>query len=307
MRFSLKQLAVFDAVARTGSVSQAADELALTQSAASMALSQIEKMLGKPLFERQNKRMALTNWGLWLRPRAKKVLFDVQQIESGFLEQEILSGDIEVAVSQTAAEHLLPEVIRNIDGNFPAVRVSMDVLNTEQVIDSVRNFSCELGVIEGRCDDERIHQELWCHDHLAIVAAADHPFAKFQHISFAQLERAKWVLREHGSGIRSIFESALHGHIDDINVWREYEQVNVILKLVREGNYLTCLPYLDVKDDIAAGKLVELKMPALNMVRPLSFIWRADAYENPLRECIMEEGRRLFNAGRSTTDEIAAR
>jgi DNA-binding transcriptional LysR family regulator len=301
MRFSLKQLAVFDAVARTGNVSQAADELALTQSAASMALAQLEKMLGKPLFERQNKRMALTNWGLWLRPRAKKVLFEVQQIESGFAEQEILSGNIYTSVSQTAAEHLLPAIIRNIDGNFPAMRINMEVQNTEQVIESVRNFSCELGVIEGRCDDERIHQELWCHDHLAIVASVNHPFAKFQHVSFAQLERAKWILREQGSGIRAIFESALHGYIDDIHVWREYEQVNVILKLVRESNYLTCLPFLDVKQDIEDGKLVELKMPALDMVRPISFIWRSDAYENPLRDCIIEEGRRLFSDSRTTS------
>ena len=53
MRYSLKQLAVFDAVADTGSVSLAADKLALTQSATSMSLAQLEKMLGRPLFERQ--------------------------------------------------------------------------------------------------------------------------------------------------------------------------------------------------------------------------------------------------------------
>lgn len=55
MRYSLKQLAVFDAVADTGSVSQAADHLSLTQSATSMSLAQLEKMLGRPLFERQGK------------------------------------------------------------------------------------------------------------------------------------------------------------------------------------------------------------------------------------------------------------
>lgn len=63
MRYSLKQLAVFDAVATTGSVSQAAELLSLTQSATSMSLSQLEKMLGRSLFERNGKRMALTHWG----------------------------------------------------------------------------------------------------------------------------------------------------------------------------------------------------------------------------------------------------
>lgn len=69
LRYSLKQLAVFDAVADTGSVSQAAEKLALTQSATSMSLAQLEKMLGRPLFERQGKQMALTHWGMWLRPK----------------------------------------------------------------------------------------------------------------------------------------------------------------------------------------------------------------------------------------------
>lgn len=86
MRYSLKQLAVFDAVADCGSVSQAADKLALTQSATSMSLAQLEKMLGTSCFERQGKQMALTHWGMWLRPKAKRLLQDAQQIEMGFYD-----------------------------------------------------------------------------------------------------------------------------------------------------------------------------------------------------------------------------
>ncbi|WP_028116642.1 LysR substrate-binding domain-containing protein [Ferrimonas senticii] len=296
MRFSLKQLAVFEAIARSGSVSQAAEQLDLSQSATSMALQQLERMLGHPLFERQNKRMALTVWGNWLRPKAKKILLDVRRIESGFAEQQIISGDIAVAVSQTAAEHLFPQVLRELDQDFPAVKVAMSVRNSEQVIEGIRNYQYDLGIIEGRCDDNQIQQEIWCHDHLAIVASANHPYARSAAVSFAQLERAQWVLREQGSGIRAIFESALHGHIDDLNVWREYEHVRVIKKLVAEGLYLSCLPFLDIRESIARGELVELNVPALNMKRPLTFIWRRDALENPLRDCIKLQARRVVRS-----------
>ncbi len=74
MRYSLKQLAVFDTVADCGSVSQAAELLALTQSATSMSLSQLERMLGRPLFERKGKRLILTHWGAWLRPKQNACL-----------------------------------------------------------------------------------------------------------------------------------------------------------------------------------------------------------------------------------------
>lgn len=294
MRYSLKQLAVFEEVASSGNVSKAADELALTQSATSMALAQLEKLLGRPLFERQGKRMALTYWGAWLRPKAKQLLFDAQQIELGFYEQHLVSGEIALASSQTAAEHLLPELISNIDSNFPELRIHFKVKNTEKVIDGIKNFDYEFGIIEGRCDDSRIQQEVWCHDHLVIIASKHHPYAKSEKVSFAQLEQAKWVLREQGAGTRKIFESAIHGVIDDLDVWREYEQISVLRTLVANGLYLSCLPYLDVVKFIERGELVALNVPELNMKRTLSFIWRADSVENPLRDCIKREALRMI-------------
>ncbi|WP_026957503.1 MULTISPECIES: LysR family transcriptional regulator [Aliagarivorans] len=293
MRFSLKQLAVFEATALSGNVSQAAESLAMTQSAASMALNQLERSLGHKLFERHSKGVSLTSWGLWLRPRAESILFNSRQIEFGFAQQQCISGAINIGVSLTAAEHLFPEVISNIDREYPEVRVNMDTRNTEQVIEGIRNYQYDLGVIEGQCNDNRIHQEVWCRDYLTIVAGPEHPYTRFKRISLNQLEQAKWVLRESGSGVRKIFESALHGHIDDLDIWREYDSVKLIKRLVSAGDYLTCLPYQDVSGEIAAGKLVPLKVPPLNMERPLSFIWRAESGVNALRDCVRQEAQKI--------------
>ncbi|MCM2678753.1 LysR substrate-binding domain-containing protein [Echinimonas agarilytica] len=298
MRYSLKQLAVFDSVASSGSVSQAADKLALTQSATSMALSQLEKMLGRPLFERQGRRLVLTHWGMWLRPKAKQLLFDAQQIELGFYDQHIISGELSLGASQTAAVHLMPQLISNIDNEFPELRVQLGVKNTEKVISGVRDYQYELGIIEGRCDDSRLQQEVWCHDHLVIVASKHHPFAKYNEVSLSQLEQAKWVLREPGAGTRKIFDSAMHGAIDDLDVWREYEHVAVLRSLVENGPYLSCLPYLDVESSIERGDLVALSTPGIEIERTLSFIWRTDAVENPLRECIKREAKRMIKANK---------
>ncbi|MBY8285817.1 LysR substrate-binding domain-containing protein [Vibrio fluvialis] len=294
MRYSLKQLAVFEAVADCGSVSAAADKLALTQSATSMSLAQLEKMLGRPLFERQGKQMALTHWGMWLRPKAKKLLQDAQQIEMGFYDQHLLSGEIRLGASQTPAEHLVPDLISIIDSDFPEIRIELGVKSTQGVIEGILDYNYDLGIIEGRCDDNRIHQEVWCRDHLTVVASAHHPFAKRDFVSLAQLEQAKWVLREHGSGTRKTFDSSIHKLIADLDVWREYEHVPVLRSLVANGSYLTCLPYLDVERYIQSGQLVALNVPELNMERTLSFVWRADMSENPLAECIKREGLRMM-------------
>lgn len=294
MRYSLKQLAVFDAIADTGSVSQAAERLSLTQSATSMSLAQLEKMLGRPLFERQGKQMALSHWGVWLRPKAKRLLQDAQQIEMGFYEQHLLSGELRLGASQTPAEHLVPNLISVIDNDFPEMRISLEVKSTDLIIDGLLDYKYDLGIIEGRCDDHRIHQETWCSDHLTVVAAAHHPFAKREKVSLAQLEQARWVLREHGSGTRAIFDSSIHHLIGDLDVWREYEHVPVLRTMVSNGQYLTCLPYLDVERYIASGQLVALNVPELSMERTLSFIWRADMTENPLVEAVKREGLRMM-------------
>ncbi|MGV2990649.1 LysR substrate-binding domain-containing protein [Vibrio sp. E150_011] len=294
MRYSLKQLAVFDAVADSGSVSQAADRLSLTQSATSMSLAQLEKMLGRPLFERQGKQMALTHWGVWLRPKAKRLLQDAQQIEMGFYEQHLLSGELKLGASQTPAEHLVPDLISAIDNDFPEMRITLGVQSTDSVIEGILEYKYDLGVIEGRCDDNRVHQETWCRDHLTVVAAAHHPFARRDKVSLSQLEQARWVLREHGSGTRKIFDSSINHLIADLDVWREYEHVPVLRSMVANGQYLTCLPYLDVEQFIESGHLVALNVPELDMERTLSFIWRADMTENPLAECVKREGLRMM-------------
>lgn len=298
MRYSLKQLAVFDAVSELGSISLAAEKLCLTQSATSMALSQLEKVLGKTLLDRQGKRMRLSHWGVWLRPKAKRLLQDAGKIELGFMEKHLSSGELRICASQTPAEHLAPMLISLIDTDFPEIRMSFDVKSTQKVIAGVLDYRFDIGIIEGRCDDNRMNQEVWCHDHLTVVAAAHHPFASRDNVSFSQLELARWVLREQGSGTRNVFDSSIHRFVSKLDVWREYDHVPLLRSLVENGEYLTCLPYLDVERSIEAGSLVELNVPELKMERTLSFIWRADMAENPLIDCFIREGARMMK-GRS--------
>jgi DNA-binding transcriptional LysR family regulator len=281
MHYTLKQIAVFDAVASLESVSAAAKKLSMSQSAVSMSLSQLEHLLDRPLFIRQGNRLILSHWGHWLRPRAKKLLQDAQQIASGLHGQHIISGTVKLCSSQTAAEHLLPALISKIDNDFPELRIEIAVENSDHVAQEVLDYQFDIGVIEGRNDDSRLHQEPWIDDHLVVIASPN------------QLEQAKWVLREPGAGTRRIFDAAIHGLIVKLNVWKEYEHVGLLKALVKNGVYLSCLPYLDVEKDVAKGELVVLTTPELNLNRHLSFIWRQDTGSNPLRDCLIAEAKRV--------------
>ncbi|MCG6201442.1 LysR family transcriptional regulator [Psychromonas antarctica] len=293
MKYSLKQVAVFDAVASQESVSAAARKLSMTQSAVSMSLSQFENVLDRPLFIRQGNRLTLSHWGRWLRPKAKRLLQDAQQIQMGLHDQQIISGNLTLCSSQTAAEHIVPGLISKIDSDFPELRIEFMVQNTDNVIQRLLNHECDLGIIEGRNDDSRIHQKKLLDDHLVVFTNPHHPFAKAGEVSLSQLKQAKWVLREVGSGTRRIFDGAVHGVIDNIDVWKVYDSVPVLKAMVQNGFYLGCLPYLDVAKEVESGLLQILPTPQLDMKRCLSFAWCKDTGENPLRDCILAEASRL--------------
>lgn len=293
MKYSLKQIMVFDAIASEESVSAAAKKLALTQSAVSMSLSQLENLLARPLFVRQGNRMLLSHWGNWLKPRAKRLLLDAKEIELGLHGQHILSGCLSLCASQTTAEHLVPALIGQLDHDFPELRIALEVETSDKVIDKIINFDADLGIIEGHCDDSRISIEPWLDDHLVVICSNHHAYSSAKNITLNQLQQAKWVLREKGAGTREIFDEAFHCHAEKLNVWKEYEQVNVLKHLVAHSSYLSALSYLDVEKELQSGQLIALPTPDLNMRRQLTFIWRTDNALCPLRDGILAQARRL--------------
>ncbi|MCL1036588.1 LysR substrate-binding domain-containing protein [Shewanella submarina] len=293
MKYSLKQISVFDAIASEQSVSAAARKLSMTQSAVSMSLSQLESLLGRPLFTRQGNRLVLSHWGHWLRPRARKLLQDAKQIELGLHDQHLLSGKLGLGVSQTVAEHIMPNLIASLDQHFPELRLSLTVENSDQVIQGLLSHDYDLGIIEGRCDDSRMNYLPWIEDRLVVVASPHHAYCSQAEVTPIHLQQAQWVMREHGAGTRRVFNAAIHGVIDKVNVWKEYSQTNVLKALVKRGGYLSALPWLDVEKEVTAGELVVLATPSLKLERRLGFVWRQDAPDNPLRDVVVNEAKRL--------------
>ncbi|CAG9298443.1 LysR substrate-binding domain-containing protein [Celerinatantimonas diazotrophica] len=293
MSFSLKQMAVFDAVAQFGSVSLAAEHLAMTQSAASMALAQLEQQLGHPLFERSGRRLILNAWGYWLRPRAKRLLHDATQIEQGFQGRHLLSGLLRMGISQTIAEVLLPALVCRLDELYPQLRLEPLVSNSEQVILRLLHHELELGVIEGRCDEPRIKSVHWCDDELVIVVGASHSLATQESVAMHELSALRWVLREPGSGTRETFTSSVSTHINKLNIWREFTHVPTIMALLESGQYASCLPKRIVLPRVKHGQLKILSVDELNISRQFHFVWRKDAGSNPLRDCLIEQAMLL--------------
>ena len=270
MKITLRQLEVFAAIASHGQVTRAAQAVAMTQAAASMALADLEAQLGVMLFDRVGRQLRLNDSGRELLPRACEVLDRVQDIEQ-------LSGstspafDLHLGASVTIGNHLMPALIARIKAEYPQGRVHVSRYNSEQVLAHLAAFRLDLGFVEGFADNGEVQRFPWRQDRLVAFAAPGHPLVG-QVCALPDLAQAEWVLREAGSGTREVFEQACLERGFSPRVALELEQPEAIRQCVKAGLGLGCLSELELEDAFRAGSLVPLQTPDLVMLRHLDVV-----------------------------------
>jgi DNA-binding transcriptional LysR family regulator len=259
MRFTLKQLVVFEAVGRLGSVSRAAAEIPLSQSAASTALSELEGALGLPLFNRRGRRIGLNDNGRRLMVQARSLLNQAADIDrAGRPAPAELQGVLRVAATPQIAKACLAEVCAGFLTSHPKVRLGLSVQESSQVLDQVADIAVDLGFIDVPCNRSGLVAEQVGEDELAVAAAPGHPLAGRGRVGRDQLRASAWVLREVGSSIRSPLTMALGQGDPALRIALEANDDEVLRRAVIAGAGLGCMPARALARDVAAGALVAL-------------------------------------------------
>lgn len=273
LRYSLRQLEVFVAIARGGSARLAAGRVARSQSAASAALAELEIALGANLFDRIGRRLVLNENGRAFLPGAMALLDQATEL-GGLLAGEH-AAPLRVAASLTIGEYLLPRLIASWQERHPASVIRLRIANTSEVIASVVGLESDLGFIEGpqTHPDLRVHP--WLSDELVIVGAPGHPLANGL-ANKTQLAAATWILREVGSGTRQATDAWLLAHLNQVQVGFELGSTEAIKRLAAAGTGLACLSRQAVAEDVEQGRLVELKTRLPVAKRQLAIVDRRD-------------------------------
>ena len=208
---TLEQLRIFIAVAEQQHVTRAARLLNLAQSAASGAVGSLEDDLQVRLFSRIGRRIELTEAGRLFLDEARAVLERAGAARHRLAEiGELRSGRLRIHASQTIAGYWLPRHLMTFRTRYPGVEVAVCVGNTADVAAAVRSGGADIGFAEGVVVDAELVACRVAGDRLVVVVSSAHPWAGSPRvITPAQLGDVDWVLREVGSGTRSVFEAAL--------------------------------------------------------------------------------------------------
>ncbi|HSY29953.1 MAG TPA: LysR family transcriptional regulator [Burkholderiaceae bacterium] len=268
MRISLRQLQIFAAVAESGSTTAAAELVALSQSAASAGLNELESMLQHKLFDRVGKRLLLNDNGRLLLPQARQMLDAATTIERQFSASDGAAG-LRIGASTTIGIYVLPAILAAVSTRATALHPSVNIANTADIAAAVENFDIDMGLVEGPCHQADLLVEPWIKDDLVIVCAPDHPILTGKpgsRISLKALREAGWLLRESGSGTREAVEHALVPHLHTLRAAGEFSNAEAIKHAAAAGLGLACLSLLVVRDMLEAGRLIQLStaLPSLS-------------------------------------------
>ena len=267
MHITLRQLEVFAEVLKSGSTTQASVMLALSQSAVSAALTDLEGQLGVQLFDRVGKRLVVNEHGRLLYPRALALLEQTTEIEQLFRKD---NGAIRVYASSTIGNYILPAMIARYRQDFPDLPLELSVGNSQDVINAVLDFRVDIGLIEGPCHSTEIISEPWLEDELVVFAAPSSPLTKGP-ITLEQLAASPWILRERGSGTRELVDYLLLSHLPRFQMAMELGNSEAIKHAVRHGLGISCLSRRVIAEQLQAGTLSEVTVPLPRLVRTL---WR---------------------------------
>lgn len=302
MKFTLRQLEIFVAIARHGSVSRAADAVALSQSAASTALAELERQTGHRLFDRLGKSLHLAERGQALLPRAVELLDRAAELDALFQGDEAI-GHLTVGATLTIGNYLGTLIVAEFLQRHPQARLRLQVRNTGALLAALLRHEVDLGLIEGECNHPELQLEPWIDDELVVFAAPNHPLAG-REASIEQLLQAAWIVRESGSGTRASFDHAFFHHQSRLHIRLELEHTEAIKRAVESGLGLGCLSRLALRDAFRRGSLRPIATPDLDLRRSFHFVWHRQKHHGSGLQHFLALCRE-FSASATHSDDIA--
>ncbi len=259
MRHStLRQLEVFETIARLGSFTRAAEELYLTQPTVSMQIKKLTDAVGLPLFEQVGKKIYLTDAGRALQAFTRELLDHFARFEMTLADMKGLKqGTLKLAVV-TTAKYFAPRLLGPFCQQYPGIEVSLKVTNRERILERLGHNEDDLYILGQPPEEIDTIAEPFLDNPLVALAPANHPLAGKKNIPLARLAEEPFLLREPGSGTRKALERLFADHGHPLKVRMELGSNEAIKQAIVGGLGVSVLSRHTLALDAPLGQLAIL-------------------------------------------------
>ncbi len=232
---TLHQLKVFEAAARHGSFTRAAEELFLTQPTVSMQIKQLTKSVGLPLFEQVGKRLYLTEAGRELFATCRQIFETMAQFEMKVADLKGLKqGQLRLAVI-TTAKYFIPRLLGRFCQLYPGIDIALQVTNHEGILERMSGNMDDLYIMSQVPEHLDVNCQPFLENPLVVLAPVNHQLAKEKNIPIQRLADEPFIMREPGSGTRRAVQKLFDEHEVVVKVKLELGSNEAIKQAIAGG------------------------------------------------------------------------
>ena len=279
---NLNHLAIFHAVAQTGSMTLGAQRLDISQPAVSKQVQDLERALGTHLFDRIGRRVHLSQAGEMLADYARRLFALAIEAETAMADMRAVGrGRLAIGASTTIGAYLLPGVVAEFRRRHPGIELLVEIENTEHIHRRLVGHELDIGLTEGLVEEEELDAEVFYQDELVMIAAPGHRLARRRRVAVGEVREEPFILREPGSGTRAVEERALARLKLAVPVVMALGSTEAIKRVVAEGVGLAIVSRLAVADECTARGLTVLPVAGLPIARPLHLVRRRGRRDGP--------------------------
>ncbi|WJH33208.1 selenium metabolism-associated LysR family transcriptional regulator [Paenibacillus sp. CC-CFT747] len=277
MALNFHQLHIFFTVAEKGSFSSAAQALHMTQPAVTMQIQSLEDHFGTKMFLRSTKKIELTEAGRTLLPYAKRsmdLMIETEREMSRYTH--MLEGRLQLGASLTVGEYILPRLLGPFNKEFPHISVSMKVINTTQIVEEILSHQLNFGLVEAPVSHPDFHVEAVLNDELKLILPAGHELLKKEAITIDDALQYPFILREQGSGTRSVMQEEFQRQGYDASTMKivmELGSTGAIKSAVEAHLGLSILSQSSIKHEAALGLLHARSIEGIRFTRSFYSIY----------------------------------
>lgn len=291
----IRKLEVFCKIVDLKSFSKAAEFVSLTQPTVSEHVRQLEDLLGEKLLDRLGREVLPTPAGeLLYRYAVRLIKLQDETFQAIRQFSGNLTGDLVLGASTIPGAYLLPRLIESFQSRHPAIRLRLKIADTAKTTHHLLSGEMEIGIIGARARVPALESTDIFSDRLILVVPPRHPWAKVSTISLEDLATQPFILREEGSGSRTVMNEELMRHGFNpaaLSPVAEIDSSEAVRQAVKAGLGIAILSSLAVAEDLEKGSLVQVPIEGVDIRRPFYLVQRKNRQLSPLAQAFLEHLR----------------